>query len=416
MDPEALYEIHLDNDGDAKEDLTFQFQFKNALAGGTGVALTVGGKSVAIPLINAGPITAADTSKLNVAETYSVTMVKGDRRTGTASELGASFKKPVDYIGTKSLGAPAAYETYARTHIHDLTIPGCTPKAKVFVGQRAEGFAVNVGTIFDLVNAPAATITDPTLRGAVPNPLAANNITTIALELPISCIQATGKNVIGGWTSASVRQARVINPSAKYDSPTKEGGAWAQISRLGMPLVNEVVIGLKDKDRFNSSHPKDDAQFADYVTNPTLPALIEVLFGPTVKAPTKFPRADLVAAFLTGVPMVNANGSTAEMQRLNVTLPVTAKGSQNNLGAAACFVSGVLTLTNPGCDPAGFPNGRRPGDDTVDIALRVSMGYLLPAADAPAGQVPFHDAVLQDDSQFDAVFPYLKTPKPGAGS
>ena len=150
------------------------------------------------------------------------------------------------------------------------------------------------------------------------------------------------------------------------------------------------------------------------MTNPALPELLEVLFGSAgVVAPNRFPRTDLVAAFLTGVPMVNANGSTAEMSRLNTALPATPKGSQNSLGAAACFIEGTLKLDNPGCDPAGFPNGRRPGDDVVDIALRVSMGYLLPKADAPAGQVAFTDATIQEDAQFDAAFPYLKTPLPG---
>jgi hypothetical protein len=151
------------------------------------------------------------------------------------------------------------------------------------------------------------------------------------------------------------------------------------------------------------------------VTNPSLPELLEVLFGAAgVVAPNKFPRVDLVAAFLTGVPNVNANGSTAEMMRLNTAIPATAKGAQNSLGAAGCFVEGALKLDNAGCDPAGFPNGRRPGDDTVDVALRVMMGYLLPKSDAPSGQLAFTDASLQEDAQFDATFPYLRTPNPGA--
>ncbi len=222
--------------------------------------------------------------------------------------------------------------------------------------------------------------------------------------------------MIGAWTTASLKQARVLNPRASFKLPALEAGAWTQVSRLSSPLVNEVVIGLRDKDRFNSSEPRDDAQFADYVTNPTLPALIEILFGAAgVVAPTRFPRTDLVAAFLTGVDGVNKNGSVAEMLRLNTALPPTAKGQQSPLGAALCFVSGALTLSNPGCDPAGFPNGRRPGDDVVDIELRVAMGYLLPAADAPSGQLGFTDAVLQSDAQFDAAFPSLTTPNPGAG-
>jgi hypothetical protein len=208
----------------------------------------------------------------------------------------------------------------------------------------------------------------------------------------------------------------VLNPVANYKKPALEGGAWTQVSRLSNPLVNEVVIGVPDKDHFNGSEPKDDGQFAAYVTNPSLPALLQVLFGAAgVKAPTKFPRADLVAAFLTGVDGVNKNGSTAEMLRLNTKLGATAKGAQNSLGAAGCFVNGTLTPAATGCDTAGFPNGRRPGDDVVDIALRVMMGYLLPVADAPAGQVPFTDATIQEDAQFDASFPYLRSPRAGAG-
>jgi hypothetical protein len=422
MDPEAAYEIHIDNNGDAREDLTFQFRFKNDLAGGDGVKLNVGGKSVAVPLFNVGAVTAADTSKLNVVESYTVKLMRANRRSGQSGDVtnmvgGAdTFKKPADYIGTKTF---PDYAAYAAAHVYAINIPGCDTPGRMFVGQRRESFAVNLGTIFDLVNAPAAVVVGgntPAGRNLVPSTIADKNITSLELELPIKCVKGTG-DVIGGWTSSSVRQARVINPRPTYRLPALEAGAWTQVSRLASPLVNEVVIGLKDKDRFNGSEPKDDAQFADYVTNPTLPALIEVLFGAAgVVAPTAFPRADLVAAFLTGVDGVNKNGSVAEMLRLNTALPATPKGMQNSLGAALCFVNGTLTLTNPGCDPAGFPNGRRPGDDTVDIALRVVMGYLLPAASAPSGQLGFTDATLQEDSQFDATFPYLRTPRAGAGT
>jgi hypothetical protein len=421
LDPEALYEIHIDNNGDAVEDLTFQFRFTNSLAGG-GIKLDIGGKMVAVPLVNVGPVSATDTSKLNLLETYTVKVVRGDRRTGTAANVtnatgGATvFEKPLDYVGTKTFPAPG-YAAYAAAHVYTINVPGCDAPAKMFVGQRRESFAVNLGTVFDLVNAPAEVIVGgnaPGGRDLAPSTIGDKNVTTLALELPITCVKGTG-DVIGGWTTASLRQARVLNPKATYARPALEGGAWTQVSRLSSPLVNELVIGLPDKDHFNASEPKDDAQFADYVTNPTLPALIQVLFGSAgVVAPTKLPRTDLVAAFLTGVTGVNANGSTAEMLRLNTALPATPKGSQTSLGAALCFVNGALTLDNPGCDPAGFPNGRRPGDDTVDIALRVAMGYLLGAADAPSGQLGFTDAVLQEDSQFDAAFPYLVSPMPGA--
>ncbi|MDY7228181.1 DUF4331 domain-containing protein [Hyalangium rubrum] len=427
LDPDALYEIHIDNNGDAVEDLTFQFRFTNALNGQNSISLPIGPASnqrtVSVPFFNVGKVTATDRSALNVQESYTVKLVRGTRRAGTAADVtnasgnAATFVKPVDYIGTKTFGTATEYEAYARAHLYEVTVPGCTGTSKLFVGQRREPFAVNLGPVFDLVNAPPSVITDAGARDAVPNPLENKNITTIALEVPIACLKAGTHDVIGGWTTASVRQARALNPTASYDKPSRTGGAWTQVSRLGMPLVNEVVIGIKDKDRFNASEPKNDGQFADYVTHPTLPAVLELLFGSAgVRAPTVFPRADLVAAFLTGVPNVNANGSpAAEMQRLNTALPATPRATQNNLGAAACFVNGQLTLTNPGCDPAGFPNGRRPGDDVVDVALRVAMGYLLATDEqAPARNVPFHDAVLQDASQFDNAFPYLKTPKAGA--
>jgi hypothetical protein len=424
LDPEALYEIHVDNTGDAKEDLTFQFRFKTELAnGGAGLAVDVGDKKTPVPLFNIGAITAADTSALNVLETYTVNVVRGARRSGAAMPVtnadggAAVFKKPADYIGSKSYPAPG-YDAYARAHVYNINIPGCATPGKMFVGQRAESFAVNLGTIFDLVNAPASVVAggvDRASRSLVASTIADKNVTSLELELPIACLTA-GSDVIGAWTTASLRQARVLNPRSTYKLPALEGGAWTQVSRLSNPLVNEVVIGLPDKDHFNASEPKDDGQFASYVTNPSLPVLLQVLFGAAgVKAPTKLPRADLVVAFLTGVDGVNKNGSVAEMLRLNTKLPATAKGQQNSLGAAGCFVNGALMPAAPGCDVAGFPNGRRPGDDVVDIALRVVMGYLLPAADAPSGQVPFTDATLQEDAQFDAAFPYLRTPRPGAG-
>ncbi len=397
LDPEALYEIHVDNNGDAKEDITFQFRFNNKLKD---IALKIGApgqeKQVSVPLVNAGSITAGNTGNLNIIESYTVTMMRGDRRTGSAqaitnSATGAStFAKPVDNIGNKSI---PDYARYAASHIYNVDIPGCSGTSRVFVGQRKDSFAVNLGEIFDLVN------TNP--LGAVDgekDDLADANVTSMILEVPAACLTAKGP-VIGGWTTASLRQARLLNPRPGFGKPAIEGGAWAQVSRLGMPLVNEVVIGIKDKDKFNASKPQDDGQFADYVTHPTLPALLEVLFG--VRAPTKFPRVDLVTAFLTGIPGLNQTTATAEMLRLNTGTPVTPASHQSNLG--------VL-----GGDNAGFPNGRRPGDDVVDIELRVAMGVLLPVTDALDGQRPYTDGVLVNAGMFDNTFPYLKTPLPGS--
>ena len=418
MDPDALYEIHLDNNGDAREDISFQFRFKNNLKD---TQLAIGGKNVSIPLINSGGISGVNPATLNVNETYTVDIVRGNRRSGTRTAVtnsagGASlFTKPVDNIGNKSL---PDYAAYALRHQYNVSIPGCATPGKMFVGQRKEGFQVNLGEIFDLVNIPTARVIGSRTGGQ--SATAGKNITTLALEVPIACLTQGAEPVIGAWTTASLRQGRLLNPTpgSNINSASKEGGHWTQVSRLGAPLVNEVVIGLKDKDKFNASKPLNDgANFADYVTNPTLPALLEVLFGADgVRAPTLFPRTDLVAAFLTGVSGVNQPTGVvpSELLRLNTALPTTAATSQNSLGAAQCFVHGVLTLSNPGCDPAGFPNGRRPGDDVVDIALRVVQGYLLPLADAPTGQLPYTDGALVDSSQFDIAFPYLKTPLPGS--
>lgn len=405
MDPDALYEIHVDNNGDAKEDVTFQFRFKNTVKD---AKLDVGGKQVAIPLINAGAVSAGDTSKLNVEESYSVRMVRGDRRGGNAGAQavtnatggGGEFKKPVDNIGNKSL---PDYAAYAAAHMYHVNLPGCAA-GRMFVGQRKDSFVVNVGEIFDLINTNPLGPVD-----GEADSLARANVTTLALEVPIACLTAGGNAIVGGWTTASLPQGRLMNPAGG----ARQGGAWTQVSRLGMPLVNEIVIGVKDKDKFNSSKPQNDAQFADYVTNPTLPALIETLY-PSAVAPKVFPRTDLVAAFLTGVEGVNKTATAAEMQRLNTALPATARAQQNNLGAAQCFVNGVLTLANAGCDPAGFPNGRRPGDDVVDIELRVAMGYLLPPAQAPAGRLAFTDGASVNAGMFDTAFPYLRHPIPGA--
>lgn len=398
MDDDALYEIHIDNNADAAEDITFQFRFTTEIRA---VALSIDGENVPIPLKQAGPVgpTAADDANLNVVESYTVDIVRGDRRTGTRESLtlaadgSTSFVKPVDNIGNKTL---ADYAAYADDHIYDVSIPGCGD-GRLFVGQRKEGFVVNLGEIFDLIN------TDPLgPPGAESNDLDDKNITTLALEVPVTCLAGPDSGIIGGWTTASVRQARVINPAPNTLGPAINGGAYAQVSRLGAPLVNEVVIGLPDKDRFNHSEPAEDGQFAVYVTNPTLPALIELLF-PTAVAPTLFPREDLVAGFLTGVDGLNQPPDVvaSEMLRLNTEIPAVPRGSQNRLGVLAA-------------DNAGFPNGRRPGDDVVDIALRVMMGVLLDPADAPAGQLAFTDGAFVDDGFFSATFPYLVTPLPGS--
>ncbi len=453
MDADGIYEVHIDNDGDAIEDMTFQFSFENQLAnGGAGIGLDIGGQNVAIPLRIAGPIVPNDQSLLNESESYTVTLIEGDRRSGSRTAItqsgsgSATFTKPLDHIGLKTL---PNYDAYANQFIYDFDMPGCDLPGRVFVGQRAEAFALNLGEVFDLVNfvpiegdsAPGAGdgggfdggITQDRANDDVFGEL---NVSTIALELPIDCVTEGEDPVIGAWTTSSLAQGELENPSPSYEDTSRVGGALVQQSRLSTPLVNEVVIGIPDKDRFNGSEPIDDSSFATYVTNPTFPRLVEILFGPALGmtdnlAPTNLPRTDLVAAFLTGFPGLNQpqNVVASEMMRLNTAVPATPRDDQHTFGVVAE-------------DLAGFPNGRRPGDDVIDIVLRVAMGALchpvplgaelgvegaengMPSDlinlgfctpdQAPAGAFALTDGAPISASELQNAFPYLNSPVPGS--
>ena len=478
MDDQALYEIMIDEDGDCVEDLTFQFQFTNTLNNsGNGLSLAISdGGAIPVPLLNLGPPSTMTgnypTATLNVQETYTVGVVKGPRRASAAMPVtnhsggGMTFVKPTDNIGYKTFGetsvdSTAKYAAYANQYVYSVDIPGCATPAKLFVGQRGEPFAVNLGPTFDLVDAPAGVVTNGGVANggyqAVPNPLVKKNVTALELDIPATCLTLDANHpVIAGWTSASVRQARVINPKASYPLPAKEGGAWAQVSRLGSPLVNELVIGLPDKDLWNTSYPTNDgANFLKYVAYPTLPTLIEAVFNNPGLAPTTYPRTDLEAVFLTGLPgataLTAADGgapAACEMLRLNTGLSKAVAGNPNSngawatpianqsrFGAAFCAFQSNLTPTAAACDLSGFPNGRRPIDDIVDVALDAVEGFLLPASDmAPAytgthanAPVYFTDGVDQACTmplssqtqncapvQFLPTFPYLPVPNQGA--
>jgi hypothetical protein len=310
----------------------------------------------------------------------------------------------------------------------------------VFVGQRAEAFAVNLGPIFDLVNiVPIEGDSRPGAGDGKGFPggitqdrrnddvVGVSNVTSIALEVPIACLVGNGNGVIGAWTSASL-------PSQRVAGGPSDRKVLQQVSRLSAPLVNELVIGLADKDKFSGAEPKQDGMFGKYVTNPTLPALLDLLFRDAVNqtlgtsipnlAPSNFPRQDLVAAFLTGFPGLNQlkTVTPSEMLRLNTKVPPTPRRQQSTFGVI-------------GSDLAGFPNGRRPGDDAVDLALRVVMGrlcYPVPIgkelgqskdkidlglckpSDAPVGNVPFTDGAPIRAMELKNAFPYLNDPIPGS--
>ena len=408
LDTGATYDIIIDNQGNAQPDLVFEFTFRNQVKG---LAVPVGGHPIAVPLLNIGAVDPS-TANLNVVQSYTVAVKNlyagqfTTQQAQNASLGGNVFYRPADNIGHKSI---PDYAGYAAGFVYQISLPGCSTPGRVFVGQRKESFFIDVGDIFDLVN-----LNPIGPRDGNKNDLTGKNITSIALEVPINCVVKGGEAVIGGYTAASVRDPR--NPAST--------SAYQQVSRLGMPLVNELVIGLPDKDKFNASHPSDDGQFALYVTNPSLPTLLNALFGAAAVVPG-VPRNDLVAAYLTGIKGVNqpAHVVPAEMLRLNTAAPPTLAASQNDLGVIAG-------------DIAGFPNGRRPYDDVVDITLRVAEGELcgaigscgalmsnpnsgriytdgVRAAGPDAAHLTVTGLILAQDT-FLPGFPYLMTPIPGS--
>jgi hypothetical protein len=269
-----------------------------------------------------------------------------------------------------------------------------------------------LGAVFDLVNfipipgLPGISVTEDRAN----NDLRDVNIDTFALEVPTSClVKSDERGVIGAWTGV-----RRLHHDKDAHVPGK------QISRLGNPLVNELLIGIRDKGFFNNLEPQYDIGFTDeYINYPSFPELLNILFLAAVNslgnnlatlAPTNLPRDDLYAIFMTGLATINkpVNGVPAEMMRLNTTIPATPAASQSQFGVI-------------GGDAAGYPNGRRPGDDVVDITLRAAMGRLchLPLGycdpeDANVGLVDFTDGAPIDSSDFTNFFPYARPPMPGS--
>ncbi len=371
LDSEALYEIHVDNDGDAREDLTFQFRFEDVLPGCAPVQLTVGGKTISSVLRNIGAVDASTAPGLSHREEYSVKVARDGQRRGGDEAVNmatgeARFAKPFDYSGTKTFGGPGGYGEYAASFIHDFEMPNCAEPGRVFVGQRNEAFKISLGEVFDLVNfvpvegdsAPGAGDGGGFPGGVTQDPernvLARNNVTSIALEVHKDCLTDGEEPVIGAWTSASLRQVTIQNPRQTFERPEVGLGAFVQVSRLSAPLVNELFIGYDQKDRFNGSKPRHDSQFIDFVTNPGLPLILDILFRDAVNqtlgadipdlAPSNFPRNDLVTAFLTGFPGVNqpADVVPSEMLRLNTAIDVTPRVEQSTFGVAGGDVAHKL--------------------------------------------------------------------------
>ncbi|HWH33746.1 MAG TPA: DUF4331 domain-containing protein [Acidimicrobiales bacterium] len=380
---DVLYEIKIDNDGDAVEDVTYGFRFSTT---------TVDPDSF---LYATGPITSIDDSTWNRPQRYTVF------RNGT--EVASNLLTPPANVGPRST---PDYEALAAQAVHDL--PG---GGQVFAGQRDEGFYVDIASIFDLgglrpLNS-AHAVPLPDASGI--DTFAGYNVQSIALQVPTSDLVAGSEPVIGVWSTASRQATRTLTAGDASFS-----GDWVQVSRLGSPLVNEVVIPLGLKDAFNSLEPSQDAATLagvqapplategdiPLVTDPIIAGLVEALYGVSVPPA---PRDDLVSIFLTGVADVNqpANVVPAEMLRLNTSVTPTAFADQDRLGLLAGQAD-------------GFPNGRRVGDDVVDIALRAVAGGTPFTPDfnvAPNNALS--DGANANDRPYLGSFPYLATPHQG---
>ncbi len=376
FDPNVVYEIHIDNNADAVEDITFQFKFTTeTLNPGTF-------------LYNTGPVETLDSPNLNVRQFYTLNRIDGPRRTGTVRTLAPRVQVMPPNIG------PRSFPHYNQLAGGVVQLP--PSGMRVFAGPRDEGFFVDLG-IFDLLGVGSGQVEDST---------SGFNVSTIALQVPIRDLTRSGTKpsgpndpnaVIGIWSTSS----RPAVATRKAGSIAYSGDL-VQVSRLGQPLVNEVVIDLARKDAFNGLEPSGDAVALDRVTDPEVPKLLSLIYG--VRTPPA-PRNDLVTIFLTGIPGLNQPPGVkpSEMLRLNTGIPPVRPGQ-----------SGYDRMGVLKGDIGGFPNGRRVGDDVLDIALQVMAGAtpLTPAYNTSPNNA-LGDGVDQNDVPFLTQFPYLAPPHAG---
>jgi len=341
--PTARYDIYADTNGDGKPDVTWQFRFKNLPS-----QFFLG----------------------NTQQSYTVTKIAG----GKSSVVGSGLMTPPDNIGPRST---PNYDALAAKGVQTLK-DGST----IFAGQRDDPFFADVGAIFDLVAIREGT----GATGGGKDFLAGYGVHSIALQVPKSMLDNGGNHVVGVWAATDRQKVQVVNGKART--------RWVQVSRLGNPLINEVVIPTNKKDYWNRTSPAQDKQFEQYYTNPILAAVLQKLypqFGPFQQTG----RKDLVEVLLTGIPKLNETGSTlADELRLNLSIAPTPAGQVNRLGVIAG-------------DNAGYPNGRRLGDDVIDIDERVVAGELV------GHKLPLGDGVDANDVPYLSSFPYVAPPFSG---
>jgi hypothetical protein len=407
FDDNVRYDINVDNNGDGKDDLTYQFRFKTQT------------RNPNTFLYNVGPITSLNSTNWNRPQTYSVRLVRHSKGKETVQLLGENIPTPPDNVGPRST---PNYSSLAAQAITNL--PG---GIKVFAGQRDDPFFVDLGSVFDLAGLrpfnPFHLLSLPAESGV--DALANYGTHTIALQVPINQLVQVPSSTIGVYASSLRQKVRVL----EKDGTTDGQGRFVQVSRLGEPLINEVVIPLGQKDFWNRSEPEEDAQFESFYLNPEVSRLENALYGtlPQGHAGGALQnidtngRSDLSLILLTGVPGLNFTGTTkSDLLRLNTALtPNATTGACYHpaLGKPANQPASRLGVLDG--DLCGFPNGRRLSDDIVDIDLRAfAQGYgsFLNGAFGLPNKSPNNqlgDGVDTNDKPFLAHFPYVAAPSSG---
>jgi hypothetical protein len=402
FDDAVLYEIKADQDGDGHADLGFQFRF------------TTRTRNPGTFLYNTGPVTSPTDTTWNRPQTYSVTLVRY-RKDGKVEEkgkngpvvLGDGIPTPPDDVGPRST---PGYDALAAAAVTSL--PG---GYKVFAGQRDDPFYVDLGSIFDLGGLrpfnPFHLIPLPAAPGV--DALRNYNTHAIEIQVPIGSLVQPPRTNVGVYASASREKQRVFRDDGTIDGK----GPWVQVSRLGNPLVNEVLIPLGQKDYWNREDPGEDAQFEPRYSTPELAHLENLLYGGVLQPIAETGRSDLDAILLTGVPGLNFTGTKqADLLRLNTAIKPGANGACPGGTADASAPDRLGVLAGDLC---GYPNGRRLADDVVDIDLRaVAQGYgsflngLLGLPNLSPNNV-VGDGVDANDVSLSNTFPYLAPPHQG---
>ena len=406
FDDTVLYEIKIDNNGDGRPDLAYQFRFNTAT------------RNPNTFLYNTGPITSLSDSSWNRPQTYSVTLVHfnaGGQPEGSGKVLGTNIPTPPDNVGPRS--------TPNYNGLADAAVTSLPGGIKVFAGQRDDPFFVDLGSIFDLAGLRPFNPFHLLPLAAGPGVDAIKNYNThsIEIQVPTSQLVSFSNPTIGIYATANRQKVRILDENGT----TKGRGPWVQVSRLGNPLINEVVIPLGQKDYWNREDPANDSQFASFYTSPEVSRLENALYGTlpqghaggALQAIDETGRSDLVSILLTGVHGLNETGSTkSDLLRLNTAITPGINGACLG-GTASAAPPDRLGVLN--ADLCGYPNGRRLGDDVIDIDLRVfAQGYgsFLNAAFGLPNKTPNNllgDGVDSNDVAFSSTFPYVAAPHQG---